>query len=191
VGGELARGAFDHGYEAYGVDILRRYYAMIERDGGTFLWYHPDGRPGIGTEQTISTDGWGSSAMLSAMTEGLAGVVDQGKLYREVLLAPRWAVECGLRDKGCYGRDYEVGLEYPASGAYFAYRVRYETDGRIKLAWGGRETSSVRLHLMLPTGTNPHILEVNGVEWEFNLSRVESTLYVDALLPGMGRLELR
>ena len=43
VGGELARGAFDNGFEAYGVDILRRYHAMIERDGGSYLWYHTDG----------------------------------------------------------------------------------------------------------------------------------------------------
>lgn len=31
VAGELARGAFEHGFEAYGVDILRRYQGIAER----------------------------------------------------------------------------------------------------------------------------------------------------------------
>ncbi|MBI5725486.1 MAG: hypothetical protein HZA50_16130 [Planctomycetes bacterium] len=34
VAGELARAAFDHGMEEYGVDILRRLWALAERDGG-------------------------------------------------------------------------------------------------------------------------------------------------------------
>ena len=44
VGGELARAAFEHGFEAYGVDILERYYATGRRaKGETYLWYFPDG----------------------------------------------------------------------------------------------------------------------------------------------------
>lgn len=34
VAGELARAAFEHGMEAYGVDILERLWALSERDGG-------------------------------------------------------------------------------------------------------------------------------------------------------------
>lgn len=34
VAGELAKAAFDHGREAYGVDILERVWALSERDGG-------------------------------------------------------------------------------------------------------------------------------------------------------------
>ena len=190
VGGELARGAFDNGFEAYGADILGRYLAMIEKDKGSFLWYHPDGRPGISTEQTLSTDGWGSSSMLSALTEGLAGVVDKGKLYRDVTLAPRWALECGFRVKGCYGNVYRIALQYPASGAYFAYKLRYEAGGRIALAWGGRQTEKVQLHLMLPAGAKPQKLKVNGVDWAFSLSRVRDSIYLDAMLPGLGQLEI-
>jgi len=39
VGGELARAAFDHGFEAYGVDILRRYFALASEKGESYLWY--------------------------------------------------------------------------------------------------------------------------------------------------------
>ncbi len=34
VAGEIARAAFEHGLEGYGVDILRRVWALSERDGG-------------------------------------------------------------------------------------------------------------------------------------------------------------
>jgi hypothetical protein len=34
VAGELAKGAFDHGMEAYGADILERLWKLSERDGG-------------------------------------------------------------------------------------------------------------------------------------------------------------
>ena len=33
AGGELARAAFDHGFEAYGADILRRYYELVSKAG--------------------------------------------------------------------------------------------------------------------------------------------------------------
>ena len=41
VGGELARAAFEHGFEAYGADILARYYALVAAKGETYLWYFP------------------------------------------------------------------------------------------------------------------------------------------------------
>ena len=39
VAGELAQGALEHGEEAYGVDLLQRVHAMLDRDGGTFPYY--------------------------------------------------------------------------------------------------------------------------------------------------------
>jgi hypothetical protein len=174
VGGELARGAFDNGFETYGVDILRRYYAMILRDGGSYLWYHTDGTPGITSDATLSTDGWGSSEMLGAMTEGLAGVVDNGKLFESVNLSPRWATT----DRA----NVAVALQYPASGAYLAYRLSLNPDNTISLAWGGRYTLSVHLHLMLPHGFTPSLLTANGSPIPFTISTLEGSSYLDAVL---------
>jgi hypothetical protein len=185
VGGELARGAFEYGFEEYGLDILRRYWALLERTGGSYLWYYPDGRPGIKAEGgTLPTDGWGSSAMLSALTEGLAGVVDEGKLYREVELSPRWeAAEVG---------SAEVTLGYGASGAYFAYRWERRADGRISLTWGGEQTQGVRLHLLLPVGAPaPKGVVVDGVAVPFEVTRVESSLYLNVMLAGSGHVDIR
>lgn len=183
VGGELARGAFEHGFEAYGADILRRYWDLTERTGGSYLWYHPEGQPGLGTPETLATDGWGSSAMLNALTEGLAGVVDTGKLYESVTLSPRWAVTGQ--------KSAQVALSYGASGAYFAYDWRLRPDGSITLAWGGRQTRSVKLHMLLPGDKTPREVLVGGAPVVFTISTVESSLYLDAALPGAGWLEVR
>jgi hypothetical protein len=183
VGGELARGAFENGFEGYGVDILRRYYAMTERDGGSYLWYHADGKPGNGTLETIATDGWGSAAMLSAFAEGLAGIVDNGKLYGQVSLSPRWAAT----DR----KEVSAALRYAATGAYFAYSLRFNNDGTINMAWGGKHTQAVRLHLLLPTGLSPREALVNGKAVGFSTSKVEGSVYLDAELPGAGQVMIR
>lgn len=44
IAGELARGAFAHGFEAYGVDILQRVAALQERDREIHAVYHPTPR---------------------------------------------------------------------------------------------------------------------------------------------------
>ena len=125
VGGELARAAFEHGHEEYGVDILRRYARLIAEKGETYLWYFPDGTlPSIETStspEASATDGWGSSAMLYALAEGLAGVADEGACFRPVRLAPRWPA-AGVDDA-------EVYLRYAASGAEVGYRWRREAGG--------------------------------------------------------------
>jgi hypothetical protein len=183
VGGELARGTFRYGFEQYGVDILKRYRQLLDRTGGSYLWYHPDGQPGIGTPETLSTDGWGSAAMLNALTEGLAGVEDAGKLYQQVRLSPRWA----STDRS----SARVTLGYGASDAYFSYSWQRQADGGITLTWGGRETREIHLHLLLPPGMAPKQALLDGKALPFSLVRVGDSVYMDAALPGMGKLEVR
>ena len=183
VGGELALGAFDNGFESYGADILRRYIALLDAHNGSYLWYHLNGTPGVSNDETLSTDGWGSAAMLNAMTDGLAGVVDSSKQYKDVTLSPRW----GSTDR----KDVTVALRYAATDAYFAYNLRFNPDNTISLAWGGRLTADVRLHLMLPAGFAPKQVLLNGVPLPFTISRVEGSTYLDAVLPGLGRVEIR
>ncbi len=57
VAGELARGAFTHGFESYGVDILRRVAALQERDGRIHAVYHPSKRqPDWKPETCVAVD---------------------------------------------------------------------------------------------------------------------------------------
>ncbi len=113
VGGELARGAFAYNAEPFGFDVLRHYNVLTTRFDGSYLWYYPNGQPGISGPDTIASDGWGASAMLAALMEGAAGIFDAGMTYSAVKLTPRWALD-GVTDATIVAR-------YPASQGYVAY----------------------------------------------------------------------
>ena len=174
VGGELARAAFEHGFEDYAVKQLLK-YEELTRNGETYLWYFPDGKPSSVETSTSPdaspTDGWGSSAMLYAIAEGLAGVVDRHKLFQKVELSPRWLAA---------GRnDATARLIYGASGAFFDYSFRHkESEGLIELTIHGN--SAVHLHLLLPSGTKAKSIAVGGKKVDFTNTRVEESSYCDA-----------
>ena len=183
VGGELARAALEHGREEYGVSILRQYASLTAASDETYLWYFPDGRPSSEETSTspeaTATDGWGSSAMLYALVEGLAGVVDRDRLFREVRLAPRWAA-AGVEKAGV-----EVGYEASAAGFGYEYQVNPERlDLRVE---GDAELS---LHLMLPAGTRATAMCVGGAPISFANAVVEQTPYADAVLAVSGRADI-
>lgn len=115
VGGELARGAFRNGYITYGFANLDYYWAGMLSRGRSFLWYAPDGAEGVGTPDTLSTDGWGAASMLDAFIEGAVGVVDQSDNMRVVRVAPQWYYAAGIRDA------YAV-VRYAAGDGYVAYK---------------------------------------------------------------------
>jgi hypothetical protein len=174
VGGELSRAAFEHGFEAYGLEQLLKYESLTS-NGETYLWYFPDGRHSTVETSTSPdaspTDGWGSSAMLYALVEGLAGVVDQHKLFQNVRLSPRWLVA---------GRnEAAMSASYGASGASFEYSFGHNDSARcIELSLRGK--ASTHLHLLLPAGTKAVETKVNGKKARFTNGKVEESPYVDA-----------
>lgn len=124
VGGELARGAFRHGNEAYGFDILRRYAELIRLTGATYLWYYPTGQAGISGPDTLATDGWGASAMLGALLEGAAGIEDISTRYRQVEISPRWSAVPDIENAWVVARYGPSG----PSTSYIAYRWQRHTS---------------------------------------------------------------
>lgn len=168
VGGELARAAFEHGFEGYGVDILRHYCELAVRPRETYLWYRPDGSHWSGGS-FLATDGWGSAAMLNALLEGLAGIEDESKLFGSTKLSPRWAAagETQARVTACY----------PASDAYFRYEYE-QSNSEIAISTEG-SGSGVRFHVLLPEGASVSSVSVDGGSAEYGISRVESSRYVD------------
>jgi hypothetical protein len=185
VGGELARAAFAHGFEAYGLDILQRYEKMIRETGETYLWYFPDGRPSTKETSTSPearpTDGWGSSAMLGAFIEGLCGIKDQRKLFEAVRLSPHWAVT--------ELKHAAVDVAYGASGAGIGYDWQLRDDG-CDLTIRAKQTH-VDLHLLLPAGKQVARVQVDGKAMPFTASVVESSNYIDAAIEVEGESELR
>ncbi|MGE5315906.1 MAG: hypothetical protein ACM3Q4_14530, partial [Acidobacteriota bacterium] len=174
VGGEIARAAFEHGMERYGVETLLKYEALT-RSGESYLWYFPSGEHATIETSTSPdsspTDGWGSSAMLYALMEGLAGIVDEHKLYSRVRLAPRWLAADCTTARAC--------AAYGASGASIEYAFTYEKELRtITLEIDG--TADCALHVLLPEGMRAKKMTVNGKAVRVKTTKVEASPYADA-----------
>jgi hypothetical protein len=171
VGAELARAAFEHGFEAYGADVLVRYHQLVSARGESYLWYFPDGRPSTVETSTspdaLPTDGWGSSAMLWALVEGLAGVVDRGRCFDAVTVSPRW-LAAGIGDA-------EARVGYAASGSGIGYAVRSRPGG-IDLEIEG-DARDVACRVLLPAGASVRRVRAGHVELEFDHRLVESSRY--------------
>ncbi len=186
VGGELARAAFEHGFESYGVEILEQYHRLIAAKGETYLWYFPDGRESTVETSTspdaLPTDGWGSSAMLWALVEGLAGVVDEGCGFDRVALSPRW-LAAGVREA-------EVSVGYAASGRSIGYAFRHAAD-RIDLEVDSKP-ADVTFHVLLPAGSAVRAVRQGTRDIPFRTSAVETSGYVDfeARLDGQAGLAI-
>jgi len=179
VGGELARGAFRYGAEPYGFDILRRYAALTELTGATYLWYYPTGAPGISGPDTLSSDGWGAAAMLGALFEGAAGFGGRAARFADLQLSPRWAADPAFSDVRAVAR-------YAASDGYAAYRWQREPEGiRLSLtSSAGR--AYVRLLLPADAPADPAVLRVtrDGAPIPAEVVRANNRPYVAVPVEG-------
>ncbi|MEO0963742.1 MAG: hypothetical protein AAFY08_01365 [Planctomycetota bacterium] len=66
--------------------------------------------------------GWGAAAVVYALVEGLAGVVDATHSFEHVVLSPRWA--------NARVDDVSAAVVYPASGGYVAYELHHDRSQR-------------------------------------------------------------
>ncbi len=184
VGGELAKAAFDHGFEEYGVDILKRYHSLVSEKGETYLWYFPDGTPASVETSTSPeaqpTDGWGSSAMLYALIAGLAGVEDEGVSFDRVRCSPRWP--------SADVDEAEVRITYASSGSRFGYRYRAGAKGIEIVA--DAAAADVHFHVLIPSDAAPLSLRVGGAESEYRPVRVEASRYLDFAAHVSGELKI-
>ncbi len=186
AGGELARAAFEYGFEQYGTDILMRYYDLIARNGETYLWYFPDGRPSTAETSTAPeakpTDGWGSSAMLYAFVEGLAGVQDKDKLFRRIRICPKW-LNAGVENA-------EVMIDYKSSGAFVKYLYSYAGD-KLKISLSG-SYNYIQLSLPVPAGYTSGDLLIDGVKRKYIRATINQSHYLiaDDQVSGDSEIEL-
>lgn len=183
VGGELARGAFHYGAVGYGFAILHRYHFLISSTGSSYLWYYPNGSPGISGVDTLSTDGWGSSAMLAALIEGAAGIEDRGIGYDSTGLSPAWvAAENIVR--------VQATARYAASQSYSAYEWIREPQ-RIVLLFTGSATST-QLRMLLPQGQKKiRAALLDGQPIDYEIEERSSNHYVILnTTQGFGTIEI-
>lgn len=118
-------------------------------------------------------DSWAAAAVVYALVEGLAGVVDRGQGYNQATLAPRWQAA------GC--DRAEATISYPASDRYLAYRYLHQPEvGRIVLeVTGSGDTCSC--HILLPDNA----VKADWVDssrdgaLEVTTTRIEGSAYAD------------
>ncbi len=173
VGGELARAAFEHGFESYGVDILNRYYQMISEKRETYLWYFPDGSASTVETSTspdaTPTDGWGSSAMLYAFIEGLAGVEDRLSRFKKIKLSPRWLAA------DVHQAEVKIGYEVSQSAVSYQYRHRGDQID-LTVENPGAE---IWFHVLIPQNKIAGSVTVDQQQVEFENIKIEKSHYVD------------
>lgn len=112
---------------------------------------------------------WGAGAVIYALIEGLAGVVDQDTAYRQAQIAPRWIA--------AHTDEVQVTVKYPASDGYVSYHYRHDqTAKQLHLTLTG-SGQIANCHMLLPSPAQQ--VEVDGTSVEFHTSVIEQSHYVD------------
>lgn len=165
VAGELALGAFETGEEEYGVDILKRMGRKISRDGKVAFLYDYSGNDIGGGPRC-----WCGAELMHAECAGLAGVVDNGKLFRDVTLSPRF-VAAGEKKA-------HVRLEYAASGAAVEYHYTWDAaKGQITFSLLSQH-ERCRLRMLLPNNAGTPSCRIDDVPVPGRLEQVGSSRYL-------------
>lgn len=165
VAGELAKAAFQHGYETYGVDILKRIMDLMKRFNGDLpVSYTPQGKVDEGIP-----DNWGQAAVYSAMIEGLAGVFDKGAQFDHVEISPRWMAA---------GRDTaEVKIAYGPTGKFVQYRYVHErANKKIRLDIQSPAKNNA-LRILLPGSSQKASAKINGQKINGKTEKINSSTY--------------
>lgn len=163
--GELAKAALNNGYEEYGWDIISRFMGIVERDKTVYFLYYPDGTP----QPLGGPSAWGSAAFISAVDEGLAGIIDAGVRYDEMIFAPKFPVTPYTELR--YLTGYELN-ETKVDVRYILTEegMRYDVDSPAK---------SIHAHILMPKSKVCTKLLVDGQEYSYTESIVGESVYID------------
>ena len=176
--GELAKAAFENGYEEYGWDILQRVRAMAERDGALYFLY--DRKSAKSVNANLGPSAWGTASIISAIDEALAGVKDEGVKYEAIRFSPRWPAT------GINELRYFTGYE----AAKVVVDVRYVLNDRGMRYRVASPAKKLDAHILLPKGRNAARILVNGKEQNFTRSSIGESGYVDFAIRGEGLYDI-
>ena len=165
--GELAKAAFNNGYETYGWDIIRRFEKMMQRDGTVYFLYSRES--GLSEAKGAGPSAWGAAAVMSAIDEGLAGIYNTGCGYDEIYFCPRFPVThySELR----YFTGYE--LSHKVVDVRYVLRdngMRYLVKSPARL---------MKCHILLPEGKKITAVLVNGQAVSYRNVNVAASRYLD------------
>lgn len=171
--GELAKAAFNNGYEEYGWDIIKRFMKLVERDNTVYFLYYPDSTP----QPEGGPSAWGSAALISAVDEGLAGISDIGIRYNKMYFSPKFTVADYTELR------YITGYEKNGTIVDVRY-ILTECGMRYDIYSPSKETD---IHILLPKTKKCSKLIINNSENEFTESLIGESRYVDAHVPANGK----
>lgn len=163
--GELAKAAFENGFEEYGWDIISRFMELVKRDNAAFFLYYPDSTP----QPQGGPSAWGAASLINAVDEGLAGVKDIGVRYDEMEFSPRFPVTPYTELR------YITGYEVNSTMIDIRYilkdnGMRYDITSPAK---------TIKAHILLPKGKKCTDLYINNQSYAFSTSFIEKSQYID------------
>ena len=178
--GELAKAAFNNGYEAYGWDILLRLYDNMVRNGGNIFFLY-DRYTRIPENEDLGPAAWGAAAILSAIDEGLAGITDLDCRYKSLGFAPKWPVT--------HYNELRYFTGYEKTGD--TVDVRYISSDKGLRYCVDSPANEISAHILLPEGVTASTVILNGAEISFSPTRVSDSNYVDFQASGLkGRADI-
>jgi hypothetical protein len=130
-------------------------------------------------------DNWGAAAVVYALVEGLAGIVDRGVAMDRVVISPRW-ISAGENEA-------QVIMRYPASSGYIAYQYIHLPERKLICMQVTGSGSQGLFHILLPKDVRGHsVVLVNGRVVENLVERIEASIYVNfqASLCGVNQIEV-
>lgn len=163
--GELAKAAFNNGYEEYGWDIITRMMKLAERDGTVYFLYNTDSTP----QPEGGPSAWGAAAFISAVDEGLAGINDIGVNYDEIFFAPKFPVT--------YYTELRYITGYEVSKALVDVRYIIKDEGMRYDIYS--PAKNIKAHILMTKDKSCSKLLVNSSETDFVKNSVGNSAYID------------
>ena len=173
VGGELCKAAFQNGYERFAVEQLNILEKIIQINNGRI----PGCVNADGTAQKEAIpDEWGQAAFVSAMVEGLAGVVDRGVQFNEAEISPRWYF-AGID-------SISVSVGYGSDGNQVKYAYQFNPKKKeVKITTSGK-FAQFTLRVPVPENCKTATASVNGKNALVIVQEVNTSKY--AVVNGFG-----
>lgn len=166
VGGELTKAAFQNGYEYYAVGELKKLDLLLNKNSRKLPGcLNFDGTPQADAVPAV----WGQAAFVSALVEGLAGVVDKGIMFSDVEISPRWyfaGVEKTTVDVGYNGDGNQVNYQYSYNKT--ANQVELLTTGKF---------SRFTVRVPFPASAKSAAATINGQKATVTIDKVNDSRY--------------
>lgn len=163
--GELAKAAFNNGFEEYGWDIITRFMKLAKRDGTVYFLYNTDSTP----QPEGGPSAWGAAALISAIDEGLAGINDIGVNYDDIYFSPKFPVT--------YYTELRYITGYEVTNTLVDVRYIIKDEGMRYDIYS--PAKHIKAHILIPKGKTCTKLLINSSEKEFELTSVGESSYVD------------